>query len=73
MGNERAVSPRYETNRPMQKWFPQFGALSQNVTRRWQPGKRNFRLRGERLARPVKEVWSILIMARVHIKEIEGL
>jgi hypothetical protein len=27
----------------------------------------------EQLARPVKKVWSILIMARVHIKGIEGL
>jgi len=35
--------------------------------------ERNFRVSGEQLAPPVKKVWSILIMARVHIKGIEGL
>ena len=31
-GDERAVSPRYETNRPLREWFPQFGVLRQNFT-----------------------------------------
>jgi hypothetical protein len=32
-GDERAVSPRYETNRPLREWFPLFGASGQNFTR----------------------------------------
>jgi len=68
-----AVSPRYETNRPLREWFRQFEALRQNFTRDTAAQKRKLRLRGEPLARTVKKVWSILIMARVHIKGIEGL
>jgi hypothetical protein len=52
---------------------PQFEALRQNFTWDVAAWKRNLRLRGEQLVRPVKKVRSILIMARVHIKEIEGL
>jgi hypothetical protein len=72
-GDERAVSPRYETNRPPREWFRQFGALRQNFTWDVAALKRNFLRHGEQLARPVKKVRSILIMARVHIKGIEGL
>ena len=72
-GDERAVSPRYEANRPLREWFPRFVALRQNFTSDVAVQKRNFRLRGEQFARPVKKVRSILIMARVYIKEIEGL
>src|SRR6266545_1728769 len=66
-GDERAVSPPCGTNRPLRKWFPQFGTPGQNFTWDVAAWKRNLRLRGEQLARTVKKVWSILIMARVHI------
>jgi hypothetical protein len=65
-GDERAVSPRYETNRPLRKWFRLFGCPGHNFTWDVAACKRNFRLSGELL-------WSILIMARVRIKGIEGL
>jgi hypothetical protein len=49
------------------------GVLRQNFTWDLAAWKCNFRFRGEQPARPVKKVWSILIMARVNIKRIEGL
>jgi hypothetical protein len=54
-GDERAVSPRYETNRPLRKWFRQFGAPGQNFMWDVAAWKRNFRVRGEQLARPREE------------------